>query len=272
MLRFRYMPTTNKKQVGARRDKSNIKFIVIHYTGNPGKGANALAHYKNLNNQARYGSAHYFIDDKEIIQTIGDSFTAWSVEGRGYNNGKIGCWNHNSISLEMCINSDGDFDKTFFNTVELTKALKLLYPNAKVVRHWDANGKECPMMMVGRNNAMWNKFLAEIKKPRKLILDISKDSVAKKIDNTLKSTAVKKRWVQEDGKWYYYQDGKRKIGWLKSGTKWFYMQPDKGGEMCVGWLKYNNNWFYFNEKGYMLTGEQVIDGKSYKFNSEGYLK
>jgi len=40
--------------------------------------------------------------------------------------------------------------------------------------------------------------------------------------------------------------------------------------MATGWLKYNTHWFYFNPKGYMLTGKQVIDGKTYEFDSNGY--
>ena len=41
--------------------------------------------------------------------------------------------------------------------------------------------------------------------------------------------------------------------------------------MARGWLKYNNSWFYFNPKGYCMTGKQVIDGKTYEFDEDGYL-
>ncbi|WAW14370.1 hypothetical protein [Peptostreptococcus equinus] len=100
--------------------------------------------------------------------------------------------------------------------------------------------------------------------------EVENPSVAVEVSNQKTSVSTKKGWVQENGKWYYYIDGKKKVGWLKSGTKWFYMKPDEG-EMAVGWLQYNKHWFYFNKNGYMLTGEQTIDGKKYKFNSEGYL-
>ena len=79
-MKFLYKQTTNKKQYSSqRRNLDSIKWIVIHYTGNYSKGANAEAHYRYLNNATRYGSAHFYVDDKEIIQTIGDSYTAWSV-------------------------------------------------------------------------------------------------------------------------------------------------------------------------------------------------
>lgn len=198
MIQFKYKPITNAKQMGMKRNKSNIKFIVIHYTGNPGEGANANAHYKYLQSATRYGSAHYFVDDHEIIQVIGDSTTAWAVgDNQGYGRALNGCTNENSISVEMCINSDGNFDKTYFNTVELFKELKRLYPSAKICRHYDVSRKKCPMFLV--DNAKFQKFLEDVAKPRRIILDLSKDSVSVDVgaDNVKKSEpkASKKKIV-----------------------------------------------------------------------------
>lgn len=95
------------------------------------------------------------------------------------------------------------------------------------------------------------------------------DSDVEEVEQTTQKVVPKSGWIQENSKWYYYDNGKRRTGWLKSGKQWFYLQP-KNGEMATGWLKYNNNWFYFNSKGYMLTGKQVIDGKTYEFNKDGY--
>lgn len=210
MVAFKYKQISNRRQIGGTRPKSNIKFIVIHYTGNPGKGANANAHYRYLQGATRYGSAHYFVDDHEIIQVIGDSQVAWACgDNQGYGTALNGCTNQNSISIEMCINSDGDFSKTLFNTIELTKELLRLYPQARVCRHYDVSRKSCPAMMAGANNSKWNSFLGEIKKPRKLILDLSKDSVAKVVaggGNVKQSTNVgtnKKKCVM------YFNDGNR---------------------------------------------------------------
>lgn len=210
MVAFKYKQISNRRQIGGTRAKSNIKFIVIHYTGNPGKGANANAHYRYLQGATRYGSAHYFVDDHEIIQVIGDSQVAWACgDNQGYGTALNGCTNQNSISIEMCINSDGDFSKTLFNTIELTKELLRLYPQARVCRHYDVSRKSCPAMMAGANNSKWNSFLGEIKKPRRLILDLSKDSVAKEVaggGNVKQSTNVgtnKKKCVM------YFNDGNR---------------------------------------------------------------
>ena len=182
MTKFIYKPVTNSTNFGGRRSKNNIKFIVIHWTANTSKGAGANNHYLYVQNHNNVGSAHYYVDDNEIIQIIGDTTTAWSVEGRGYKNGQNGCWNSNSISIEMCVNN-GYSDKMLFNTVELVKELLRQYPNARVCRHWDCNKKDCPSGWTGGNNARWNWFLSEIKKNRKMILDLSKSSEGKLIGN-----------------------------------------------------------------------------------------
>ena len=274
MTKFIYKPISNKKQMGGRRDKGDIKFIVIHYTGNTSKGANADAHYRYLQNATRYGSAHYYVDDNNIIQCIGDSITAWSVgDNQGYGNALNGCTNYNSISVEMCVNSDGDFNKTLFNTIELTKELIRNFPNARVCRHYDVTRKNCPAMMSGKNNAKWNDFLKEITKNRRMIIDISKTSDCKMVNgNSVKVTG----WEKDGADWYYKKGGKHVTGWLEYNKHWFYFIPETG-KMKRGWLEYCNkdgkkSTFYFDENGYMLTGQQTIEGKKYLFDEKGYLK
>lgn len=95
-------------------------------------------------------------------------------------------------------------------------------------------------------------------------------SDVEEVEQTTQRVVPKSGWTEENGRWYYYDNSKKRTGWLKSGSKWFYLKPDKDGEMATGWLKYNSHWFYFNSKGYMLTGKQVIDGKTYAFNKDGY--
>ncbi len=205
MTKFYYRPINRRYNFGGARSKSNIKFIALHWTANTSKGANAMAHYKYFQNNNVGASAHYFVDDENIVQIIGDSTVAYAVGGnQGYGVGLGGIVNENSISIEMCVNSDGDYSKMYFNTVELVKELLRQYPNAKVVRHWDATRKDCPHGYTGNNNAKWNKFLEEIKKPRRLILDLSKDSVAKEVGGNVKTenkSSAKKKCVM------YYKEG-----------------------------------------------------------------
>ena len=181
-LKFKYMQTTNIKQYSKiRRVKSAIKNIVVHGTSNKNKGANALAHKKYLDGATRLGSAHYYVDDKEIIQTIGDTMVAWAVgDNQGKGTALNGVTNSNSISIEICENSDGNFEQAYLNAVELTKNLMLEFniSEKNVCRHYDVSRKNCPASLSGNNWQKWWEFKELIKQPRKLIIDLSKDSTA----------------------------------------------------------------------------------------------
>lgn len=181
-MEFKYKPISNQKQIGKRRKLSDIKYLVIHDTGNTSKGADAEAHFRYLQTATRYGSAHYYLDDKQIIQTIGDSLVAWSIGDKwGYANNPNrikDALNSNSLSVELCINSDIDKAKAYKNLVELTKNLmkKFNISSDRVIRHFDATGKMCPGSWSGNNWAKWWQFKEDIKKPIEWEIDLSKDS------------------------------------------------------------------------------------------------
>lgn len=178
-MRYIYKPITNTRQIGRKRAHGDIKFIVIHYTGNYNAGADAEGHYEYLQGATRYGSAHYFVDDRQIIQTIGDSRVAWAVgDNQGHGRYLNGCTNNNSISIEMCVNADADQKKTYKNVLELTKNLmaKFKVPAEKVCRHYDVSRKDCPHNFRANNWALWWQFKEEIKAPVEWQIDLSKSS------------------------------------------------------------------------------------------------
>lgn len=101
------------------RNSNSIKYIVLHYTGNKGDTAKDNGTYFCSGN--RGASAHYFVDDNEIIQVVEEYKAAWSV---GDGKGKYNITNQNSISIEMCCNSDGKVsEKTESYALELVKSL-----------------------------------------------------------------------------------------------------------------------------------------------------
>lgn len=208
-MQFKYRPTTNKKQIGKKRNYSNIKYIVIHDTGNPSKGANANSHYRYLNGATRYGSAHYYLDDKEIIQTIGDSFVAWSIGdkwGYGNNPNRIkDAYNSNSLSIELCINSGIDKEKAYRNLVELTKNLmvKFKIPTERVIRHFDATGKICPGSWSVNNWSKWWQFKEDIKKPIEWQIDLSKDSEFGTLESNKISKVKEEKKMEKDYKGHW---------------------------------------------------------------------
>lgn len=166
--------------MGRRRKSNEIKFIVVHDTGNTSKGANASNHRQYLTHAKRSGSAHYYVDDKQIIQPIGDSRVAWSVgDTWGYKNRtRKDVNNTNSISVELCVNSDGDYSQAYKNTVELVKQLMTNFniSHDRVVRHFDVTGKTCPKSMSQNNWGLWWQFKEDIKQPKVYKIDLSKSS------------------------------------------------------------------------------------------------
>lgn len=139
-----------------------IEYIVIHYTANYNAGAGALMHYQYFNGGNRNASADIFVDDKNIVQ-INDYIKnyTWAV---GDGKGAYGITNRNSISIEICVNSDSNLNTAIDNTVALTAYLmkQLNLPIEKVVRHYDASRKQCPLFYV--DSVKWNEFKSKVMK------------------------------------------------------------------------------------------------------------
>lgn len=138
------------------------KYVVIHDTGNADKGANALMHYKYFNGANRNASADFFVDDSNIVQTV--DYTKNYSWHCGDGKGKYGITNANSIGIEICINSDGNYAKAYQNAVELAAYLlkTLGLGMDRLVRHYDASRKMCPNSMSGNNWAKWTEFRTKV--------------------------------------------------------------------------------------------------------------
>ncbi|WP_096515264.1 SH3 domain-containing protein [Clostridium perfringens] len=135
----------------------NPKYIVIHDTDNRQAGANAMANRNYFANHPNAkASAHYIIDEGNIIQALEDTWKGWHV-GDG-NNPNIN--NSTTIAIELCVNEGNDFDKTLENGVELTKYLMNKYniPAENVVMHREASGKTCSRMMIEDRPSLWPYF------------------------------------------------------------------------------------------------------------------
>ena len=129
-------------------------YIVLHYTGNDTDTAKNNADYFFGGNRGT--SAHYFVDDNSIWQSVEDYDGAWAVGDGG---GKYSITNTNSISVEMCCVNGVVTDKTESNALDLVKHLQKKYniSNNNVVRHYDASRKICPNWSAN-NWARWNNF------------------------------------------------------------------------------------------------------------------
>lgn len=178
---------------------SRIKFIVVHYTGNNGDTA-----YSNTNYFKSYrgASAHYFVDETSIYQSIEDKNIAWHCGAYVYYHPS--CRNFNSIGVELCSikDSKGNFtfkEKTVDNAVWLIKGLMEKYnvPVTSVVRHYDVTHKRCPEPFV-RDTKAWESF------KKRLIIDKIEedDEVVEKIKININGKNYEANRILKDDKNY----------------------------------------------------------------------
>lgn len=245
-------------------------YLTIHQTGNTSAGANAMAHHRL---QARLGVGygwHWQVDDEIAIQTHDHSFKIWHAgDGRGKGNTE-------SISIEICVNSDGNYKKSVENGAKLA-AILLEEENidiSRMVQHNYWSGKDCPHeIRYGKDGITWADFVNMVKS------NLNGEPTG---------------WIKDDvGWWYRNQDGSYPSNqWSKINGNWFYFDSE-GYAYQEKWLKYKNEWYYFDKDCYMVhdkwitIGEEifyfndwgtchlnytrVIDGKLYAFNERGSL-
>ena len=136
------------------QSENSCRYITVHDTGNKGKGATASAHAKYIKNIKDLTSWHYTVDDSEIYQHIPDEEKSYHTSDKFAN--------ENSVSVELCVNSDGDFEKTLENAAWLIKQLKKNHgiSDENIRRHYDWTGKQCPASL---SESDWRAFLAKCK-------------------------------------------------------------------------------------------------------------
>ena len=132
-----------------------VRFVVVHYVGNPGSSAkNNRNYFNNLaTTKATYVSSHYVVGlDGEIIQCIPENEIAY-CQGSPYNS--------YSISIEVCHpDSTGKFSTVTEGALVELVADILKRNNLtvdKVLRHYDCTGKACPLYYVN-NPSAWVAF------------------------------------------------------------------------------------------------------------------
>ena len=214
---------------GNKRPLSNIKYIVIHYTGNKGDTAqNNLDYFANGN--TRQAGAHFFVDKKgKVGKSIAMNRTAWAVGG-DHRSGRKGeaayfgkCTNANSVSIELCDMCSKTNWEQMCATRKLVKYIQSKCPNAKtIIRHWDVNGKDCPAPFTGSGNEKWTEFKRFITAGYKFTAVVTKDAALR---SKPKLGAVNKK------------------GTVKKGTK-------------VKIVKLNGNWG-LSDNGYWISLEKV---------------
>lgn len=168
----------NKTAKGRPGKTIKPKGLVIHWTANTGRGANAWANRNYFNTTDRAASAHYIVDDKEIIQCLPENEMAYHVGANSYKSAALQRLsrypNDCTIGIEICVNSDGNFEKALRNAVELAADICHRYGwnRNNLWRHYDITGKDCPKFFVDNPTAVrygfssaaggWERFKADV--------------------------------------------------------------------------------------------------------------
>lgn len=160
------------------------QYIVVHYTADLGTAANHITAFSRPTSVN--ASADFFVDETGIYQynmDLKDRYS-WAVGGgrqSAYGGKFFGqCTNPNSISIEMCVKSNGGSlaangsgwyleEQTITNTVALVQKLMKEFgiPIGRVCRHFDVTGKLCPGIRgwntaAGNTEEKWIQFLSRV--------------------------------------------------------------------------------------------------------------
>ena len=130
--------------------ENSCQYITVHDTGNKKPGADAKSHAKYIKSVGERTSWHYTVDDSSIYQHLPDG-------EKSYHTSKTAA-NENSIAIELCVNADGDFEKTVDNAVWLVQTLRKKYaiPASNIMSHKDWTGKNCPATLLENG---WDEFI-----------------------------------------------------------------------------------------------------------------
>lgn len=132
-----------------------IEYIVVHYTANSGDTAqNNLDYFARTKTGT---SAHYFVDENEVCQSVQDTDVAWHCGSK--NPRHPYCRNANSIGVEMCNSVGGVPEAVRARTADFVRQKMKEYgiDSSHVLRHYDVTGKRCPAPWVD-NPAEWMEF------------------------------------------------------------------------------------------------------------------
>jgi N-acetylmuramoyl-L-alanine amidase CwlA len=144
----------------------DIYYVVMHFTGNDDD--TAIGNAKYFNREDVDVSAHFFVDETQIYQSVELRDVAWHC-GTKKTYYHATCRNANSIGIEMT--TDGAYKvsaKTIENSAYLCAHLcemlniKSSEVDTYVLRHYDVTHKECPAQMV-KNPKEWTAFKTMVK-------------------------------------------------------------------------------------------------------------
>lgn len=166
------IPTPSKRRSGQK--VAGIAFLVAHDTGNDGSTALQNATYFINSANEIEASAHFFVDDKQIICTVPDTEKAWHVRynvpqdnilfGKDANDWALG--------IELCFHSGNikvNNQLAYQNYIDLFAFLCKKYnlsPRQKIAGHYvlDPSRRTDPLNAFKYIGKTWDGFIDDVEK------------------------------------------------------------------------------------------------------------
>lgn len=127
--------------------------VVVHETANKSLGANAAAHARlQAGGNVRNASWNWTVDETEAVQSFANDIRTWSA-GRGA---------EHLVAIEICVNSDGDYEQAVQNAVELVQWLRSQGVGNVLKNHHDITGKDCPTQLLAGAVGGWGGFVSRV--------------------------------------------------------------------------------------------------------------
>lgn len=181
-----------------------VSFICSHDTGNPGSTAqNNVNYFINSANEIE-ASAHYFVDDKDIICCVLANEKAWHVRYSVPKDNEIYGKDANdwALGIELCYGGNIDNLKAYQNYIELHAFLCQKYaldPQKHIVGHYtlDPTRRTDPLNAFKFINKTWANFIQDVVNlmPKPNLDDKDKEIMKCKKELEESKTTIQKLWV-----------------------------------------------------------------------------
>jgi N-acetylmuramoyl-L-alanine amidase len=168
----RYLPKGTKRRSG-NPISPEVKFVVVHDTGNPSSTAAANVKYYTNSANAQSASAHLFVDDTQILECVpaltGPSEKAWHVLYNVTTDNQLYGYNANdaAIGVEYCYGGKINADEAYKRYIWLVAFICYKFnldPATSVVGHFflDPKRKTDPVTGLAHSRRTYEQLLKDI--------------------------------------------------------------------------------------------------------------
>jgi N-acetylmuramoyl-L-alanine amidase CwlA len=129
--------------------------LVIHWTADARRGADAIAVRAFMDKRNDPGSAmHYLVDDRRILRCVPETEVARHMDPGNYRQGAVAFLGPkpelHTLSIGWCVNENSDGAETYRNVVAVAGSIvsRHGWDLWNLFRHHDISGRVCPPFFV----------------------------------------------------------------------------------------------------------------------------